>query len=430
VTAVWALVRNDLRLYRQDRRAVVVGILVPILIAAFFGYIFSGERQGGSGRIAVAVVNEDPAPLTTAIVAALKSDTALEVLPADRAEAERLVRRGKVHVAVVIPPNLSAEATRALFTARDRPSVEFLVDPSDRMSGQVVQGLFAEHAMQEISRYAFGASHGTEALQRAISSLEARGAAAATEREDLESLRQALDRLNRHATESAEMPASALSQGLTIPYEVALRAVADPAHRDYNSYAHSFAGMSVQFILFGGIDAGVLLLLLRERGIWQRLRSAPLSRPQLLLARVIATSLISLFQFAVIYAVAMLVFKVRIGGSVAGFLGVVAAFSLLNGAFGLMLAALGRSPGATRGFAALATLLLVMVGGAWVPAFVFPQWLQQASLLSPTRWAIDGLDAMSWRGLGADAALAPVVVLLASALACLLIAVWRFRWEE
>ena len=29
----------------------------------------------------------------------------------------------------------------------------------------------------------------------------------------------------------------------------------------YNGYAHSFAGMAVQFILFAGIDAGVLLLL-------------------------------------------------------------------------------------------------------------------------------------------------------------------------
>jgi ABC-type Na+ efflux pump permease subunit len=427
VNAVWALVRNDLRLYRQDRRAVIVGILVPIVISAFFGYIFGGARQGESGRIAVAVANEDSAPLAASIVAALRSDAALEVLPVDRAEAERLVRLGKVHTAVVIPTNLSSQATQALFTARDRPRVEFLFDPSERMSTQVVQGLFAQHAMQEISRDAFGGANLGAMLERAIA---ARGAAAATEREDLQSLRDALDRLNRHSSASSSAATPSLSRGLSVPYEVAMRAVADPAHADYNSYAHSFAGMTVQFILFGGIDAGVMLLLLRERGIWQRLRSAPLSRAHLLLARVIGTSLIGLFQFVVIYAVAILVFKVRIGGSVPGFLAVVAAFCVLNAAFGLMLAAIGRSPGATRGFAALATLLLVMVGGAWVPAFVFPKWLQQASLFSPTRWAVDGLDAMTWRGLGFDAALAPAAVLLATALTCLLIAIWRFRWEE
>jgi ABC-2 type transport system permease protein len=61
---------------------------------------------------------------------------------------------------------------------------------------------------------------------------------------------------------------------------------------------------------------------------------------------------------------------------------------------------------------------------------VVPPWLQQASLVVPTRWAVDGLDVVTWRGLGADAAVVPVIALLASAVICVLIAVWRFRWED
>jgi len=95
-----------------------------------------------------------------------------------------------------------------------------------------------------------------------------------------------------------------------------------------------------------------------------------------------------------------------------------------------MLATLGRSPSTTRGVSMMVMLLLVMIGGAWVPAFVFPRWLQSASLYTPTRWAVDGLDAMTWRGLPLHAALAPTAVLLLSALVCLLIAIMRFRWEE
>ena len=78
----------------------------------------------------------------------------------------------------------------------------------------------------------------------------------------------------------------------------------------------------------------------------------------------------------------------------------------------------------------LATLLLVMIGGAWVPSFVFPKWLQQASLAAPTRWAVDGLDGVTWRGLGFNAAILPVIVLGVTALLFLAIAIWRFRWEE
>jgi len=95
-----------------------------------------------------------------------------------------------------------------------------------------------------------------------------------------------------------------------------------------------------------------------------------------------------------------------------------------------MLATLGRSAPTTRGFASMATLLLVMIGGAWVPAFVFPRWLQNASLYAPTRWAVDGLDGATWRGLPFTSAVLPIIVLVGSAAVCLAVAMWRFRWEE
>ena len=77
-----------------------------------------------------------------------------------------------------------------------------------------------------------------------------------------------------------------------------------------------------------------------------------------------------------------------------------------------------------------ATLLMVMLGGAWVPSFVFPEWLQTATLFVPTRWAVDGLDAMTWRGLGFEAAVAPVAALLVFSALFAAIAIRRFDWEE
>jgi ABC-2 type transport system permease protein len=126
---------------------------------------------------------------------------------------------------------------------------------------------------------------------------------------------------------------------------------------------------------------------------------------------------------------ARLVFGVRVEGSMAGFVGVAAAFALMTASFGLLIAALGKTPEATRGLAILATLLLVMLGGAWIPMFLFPKWMQTATLIMPTRWAIDGLEAMTWRGLGWNAALAPIAVLLLFSAVFGALAVMRFRWE-
>ena len=73
---------------------------------------------------------------------------------------------------------------------------------------------------------------------------------------------------------------------------------------------------------------------------------------------------------------------------------------------------------------------MVMLGGAWVPSFIFPAWLQQVTVVIPARWAVDGFDAMMWRGLGLQAAVMPTAVMLGFAALFGALAVARFRWEE
>lgn len=215
-----------------------------------------------------------------------------------------------------------------------------------------------------------------------------------------------------------------------MPFETREKEVTGRVDSHYNGYAHAFAGMGVQFVLFMGIEMGVGLLLMRRLGLWKRLRAAPLSRGLLLGSRVASGALTAAILMAGIYAAAIAVFGVRIEGSVVGFVLVSLAFAIFTSAFGLLIAALGKTPEATRGLAILATLLLVMLGGAWVPTFVFPEWLQSATLVIPTRWAIDGLEATTWRGLGLEAVWAPVAAMLATSAVFTWIAVKRFAWEE
>jgi len=59
-----------------------------------------------------------------------------------------------------------------------------------------------------------------------------------------------------------------------------------------------------------------------------------------------------------------------------------------------------------------------------------PDWLQTVTLFVPTRWAVDGLEAMTWRGQGFSAALAPVGAMLAFSAAFAALAIWKFDWEE
>jgi ABC-2 type transport system permease protein len=428
-TAIISLIRNDIRLYFADRRAVLIGVLVPIVIAAFFGYVFGGSGSNAdAGRIPIAVVDEDQSKISRAIAADLVDDKLVQVTLLDRATAHEQVKAGKQNAAAVFPRGFGEQATKAIFSGLGKPQVQLLVDPSQTVGARVIEGLLAQYSMQEVSREALSGASGRKAIDAFLADLSTQEQSSSVS--EVRRLLEAARKLNEERDAAAAGGGVQRSFGLTVPYTVTATAVTARDTAPYNGYAHSFGGMAVQFILFAGIDAGVLLLLTRQRGIWQRLRCAPMRRSEFLLARALATTLVSLFQFTVIYLAAALVFKVRSEGSWPGFIGVAIAFCLLNAAFGLMLATLGRNAPSTRGFASMATLLLVMIGGAWVPAFVFPRWLQAASLFAPTRWAVDGLDGATWRGLSFTSAILPILVLSGSAAVCLAIAISRFSWEE
>src|SRR5260370_10709166 len=186
---------------------------------------------------------------------------------------------------------------------------------------------------------------------------------------------QIVEKLNAQLGSERDSRQDGLSAGLIMPYELREEVVTARQGISYNGYAHSFAGMGVQFILFMGIDVGIGVLLQRQRGLWKRLRAAPLSRGLLLGSRTISAAIIAGIILLVIFAFARVVFGVRIEGSMAGFLGVCAAFSLMTATFGLMIAALRKTPRATRRFANFRTLGMCVLGGSSGPPFIFPPLL-------------------------------------------------------
>ncbi len=444
MNAFLALVRKDLFLHFSNRRAVLMSIIAPILIAAFFGSLFGNNKKGGDkpSPVPIAISDQDRSALSAKISAALQADPSLAVqsLEADAALAQ--VKAGKLRAAIVLPAGFGQQAGRALFAGPEgqRPEITLHYDPSQAMVLPMVRGLLAQHVMQVVSADTFS-GQGVPVMKDMRAEVAANLALPADQRQELTAMFDSIARVQARSASAAAAGASAASaadassesgSGFTMRPPFSTRELEASAQADipYNSYAHSFAGMGVQFILMMGVDIGVALLLMRRQGLWQRLRAAPLSKARLLGSRIASCTLISLIIFVLIYAVAMAVFGVRVQGSWLGFAAVLLAFSLLTASFGLLIAALGKSPEATRGLAILATLLMVMLGGAWVPSFVFPEWLQTASLFIPTRWAVDGLDAMTWRGLPFSEALAPVGVMLGFALAFGALAIARFSWEE
>jgi ABC-2 type transport system permease protein len=442
MNAFIALVRKDLVLYFSNRRSVIMSIAAPILIAAFFGSLFGGS-DAKPANIPVAITDLDRSELSAKVVAAMRADSALTVSDATEADALAQVKAGTLRAAITLPAGFGAQAGNALFGGAAKPVIVLNYDPSQSMVLPLVRGLLAQHVMETVSQSVFGAASRTMKDMRAQAAADAQ--LPADRRDELVAMFDSIARVQDRAASGAATASGAAGAGGTagaasapasggpafsVPFSTREVEASSRPETKYNSYSHSFAGMGVQFILLMGVDLGVGLLTMRRLGLWKRLRAAPLSRTKLLGSRIASTAVIAVIVFSVIYAVAFAFFNVRVDGSVVGFVAVLIAFALLTASFGLLIAALGKTPEATRGLAILATLLLVMLGGAWVPSFIFPQWLQTASLFVPTRWAIDGLDAMTWRGLGLDAAVLPVLVMLGFSAVFTALAIARFAWEE
>ena len=135
--------------------------------------------------------------------------------------------------------------------------------------------------------------------------------------------------------------------GISMPYTVREEAITAKKGGTYNAYGHSFAGMSVQFILMMGMEAGLVLLLQRQGGIWRRLRAAPISRATIVAARVSSATIDAVVIPFVVFGFAWVVFGVRVEGSMAGFVLISVAIGLMTGAFGLLISALGKTVEAT-----------------------------------------------------------------------------------
>ena len=423
LTPLAALVRKDLQIFFTDRRAVVLTLAIPIAIASFFGSLFSGPGEGGERvRVAVAVVDQDGSGFSKRLLATVAADRALAVTQPPLADARAGVLAGRLSVAVVIPAGFGAAATRAFLTQGTSAELELLTDPSRSAESSMVRGLLSGHVMQAVVQEAFTGAEGRQQMEDTLKTLDSSGMPA-EQRDMLRQLLQSAQGLSR-AQETSGTPAA-----LAAPFEVRETPVTGNPLSRYNGYAHSFAGMGIQFALFAAIELAAGILLERERGLWKRLRSAPLSRTTLLLARGISGTLITLLTLLVGFAFARVVFQAPIG-NVPGFLAVTLASSIMAASFGLLVAALGHTPAATRRAAAFVVLVMVMLGGAWVPSFLFPAWLQQFTWLVPVRWSVEGLDAMTWRGLGFGDVLVPIGLLLGFSALCATIAVWRFRWDE
>jgi ABC-2 type transport system permease protein len=378
---VLALAAKDWRLFWADRRAAALCFIVPVVLASAFGLIFNRPAPyAAPSRLPVLVVTEDDGPFTAHVAADLLASPRLDAKPATRAEAEAAVRGNRSAVAVVLPAGF--EKVKDWQPGQGGgPELRVLHHPTASAERQWAEGAVLEVVMRQLAREKLGALGQREAV-------------------------------------------------LAAPFRVTATAAAARPDAKFNSYSHAFCGMTLQYLLFWGMESGLVFLRERRRGVWCRVRAAPVPLGCVLTAKALSTAFIALLQVLVTFAFGYLVFGVAVTGSFAGFVLLALAACGLAAATGLLVAAVGGTEARARSVSIVVILGISMVGGLWVPSFLLPGWVRDTALSLPTAWAMHGLGGVTWQGLGLWAVLPSVLAVAAFTAAFLALAAWRLNRAE
>ena len=152
-------------------------------------------------------------------------------------------------------------------------------------------------------------------------------------------------------------------------------------------------GILAQSVLFGAIFYGISLIWERDLGIVHKYLVSPAARSSLVLGRAISSSVRSLCQMLLVYALAMAM-HIHLRFGVAPMAGVVAAVvlgSAVFSTFSLIVACILKSRERFLGIGQVLTMPLFFASNAIYPLSLMPPWLRAVSKVNPLTYQVDAL---------------------------------------
>ena len=366
--AIATLAGKDLALLWRDRAALFWVFLFPIAVAILFGTMFGGGAKG-TAALPLMALDRDNTQASRAFLKSLEKSPAVKLEMAKAAEAgEAAVRRGQVVALLVLRPGLEKALAGK---AGDAVALELRADPSRRAEMGMLRGLIAEAAVDNIV------------------------------------LPQPMEL----------MPGLRAAAGVPSAPRIDVVGVASARDRPRTAFEFSFPSGMVWGLI--GCVATFALSMVRERqaGTFLRLRAAPLTRAEILGGKALSCWLACVAELLLLLALGVMFFGMRPANPAT----LAAAFAASSVGFvGMMmlLSQLGRGEVtvASAGWAVM--LVMAMFGGAMMPYFLMPEWMQQAGQASPVRWAIMVLEGALWRGLSWAELARPCLYLAGLGVAC------------
>jgi ABC-2 type transport system permease protein len=403
---------KDLRQILRDKRSALFLVIMPILFTVFFGLIFSPKSsadQKSDPRLPVGWMNQDPGGLLSASLESLLANSdVIRPVVMDREGADQAgerVAKGELAAVITMPAGYSQAVTTGqpasleVIADQSTPAGRMVVTAVDTLTGRLLGAVESANLSAQLYQDQVGFTD--EASRQAYFQ---------------DSFRQAVLGWNQPP--------------LTVQVEQAT-GKASPANsaEKVNGFTQSSAGMLVQFVMFGLINASMLLVLERKTHCLQRLLTTPVKRAEVIGGHILAMFLVVFTQEALLVILGQFVFKVNYLREPGAILLLMVALAVWAASLGLLIGAIAKKEDQVVVMCLVVMFIFSALGGAWFPLDVAGKAFSFVGHLLPSAWAMDGFQNIVLRGLGFNSVLLPVGLLLVYTLAFFGLALWRFKFE-
>lgn len=371
VGRVFHIVQKEFIQVRRDRRMLPFLFIAPVFQLIVFGYAVNTDVR----HVSTAVCNDDQGTEGRSLVRALSSSGYFDInyYPKDMEEADLLLDRGKVSIAIHLPRDLSADINRG-----EPGKVQLVFDASDSSTASVALG----YAAQVVR---------TRSLELVRAQAARRG-----------------------------------QRGqVALPLEPVPRVWYNP---DLKSRNYNIPGVLcvIVFIVTLMMTASVVVRE-REMGTLEQLVVTPIRPLELMLGKTIPFFILGLAEVAFILSVSALWFRVPIKGSVPLLFGLAAVFLLTSLGLGLFVSTVSRTQQQALLGSFFIVLPSVLLSGFVFPVEFLPRVLQWATYLIPARYFLTITRGIFLKGLGIHALAQDATILAVYGVIIFLLSAARFR---
>ncbi|MCP3673165.1 MAG: ABC transporter permease [Gammaproteobacteria bacterium] len=395
IITMFQICKKDMLLMVRDKSALFFTVVFPLLMAIFFGTVFSGG--GSSSGISLVISDQDNSLESKAYIETLTKSAALRVTLLDEEIASEKVRKGKISAMLVIPKGFGA-ARESIFDGVT-PEIKLGIDPGKKAAAGMLQGVLMAQAAKDMQSKFTDTS---QMMKEVDKSLVLIGNDSGEQSElvgFLGSLKKWMkSEEDKQSTNDSDTKSSATtntSNGF-MPLIINNVDIIKEKKGPQNPYAISFPQGMVWGII-GAISTFSLALITEARdGTLSRLSAAPISRMTILGGKALASFLTITGISSLLMTVGIVIFNISIHSWT------VLIVSILSAAIGfsglmMFLAVLGKTEKAASGISWAVMIVMAMTGGGMIPLMLMPKWMGAVGDFSPIKWAVVSFEGSLWR---------------------------------